>query len=1703
MEKPGELLQEYQTGAPVLSEDEKPKVGKGGITPSPTPSYRDLLRANPLSNTRMEDVTEEAKEAGFGLSRYDTDFYPDMDLEESRAIEQSGFSKIGTGLVKGGITAATTAVNTTLGTVFGLGSSLFELAADSNGNGRSFMDTMDAGVNNWLSNQLVKIQNWAEEALPNYRTAEERSERYQKEWWKHMGTANFIGDSILKNFGFTVGAMVGGMAWSKLIGGALSKQLANNIMKGAVAAAEGDSEVSALLREAAEAVKKGTAKEAQAALARAGEAVAKGSAIGIDADALVANIENAAKALTKYGAKLQLYGAAVGAMGEGTVEGIMAKNEFLEDYNRNWEQQYARDYENIKYDVLDSGNPDWVTMTLTETPEGIKKEKALTDAGLEEIYKRQQKVTADYQAAKDYAEEQGDRLSSTTFLLNLPILTASNAIQFGRLLSGGWKTSRNVAKGLTKGLHITGKGISANYEALGNVATRTILGSLKVGGSEAFEEMAQGTISSGAKEVASRNLATFNNDGYDEKAINSVRDWFSGMYAGGKEYLQDPKNWQEGAIGALTGLFGIPGRQWSGGVVGAYKEAKDKISTDRESARVLNETVNSKEFQDRWRGYIRHLKYDDDMEKALKKDSPYDWHTADDKQLANDVIMFADAGRLGDLEQIASYYGNISAAEAAGIKNAVETGKEGAEDFAWTKNLSPEQIVEKVKDKAKTITDTIEQYRTFYESMSSRAPAGSSPELLKEMVFTAMQIKAYEKRFLEMLGKTMNAIEPLIEIQKVFGENWQVLEKDEDIQKRANDLRRTYENIFSFMGMPVKIPKKMQDAMDETLDFLEGFATGDQDTVNMIKDMRKLSKSRSVFYQKLITLQEPGAEEEHKKQAASQEQINNKADQKAKEIETKELTDFNKVREDYLGKNANERIEFLKTLEEQEDKNPHIKEFMDAKRTVDGFASFMTTNPDAHVPARVLDLFVKEILRKAKGLDEVKTLPDNVFPTFEEYAQAAKNPFSTPSREGYERIKREFRDGMQKYLGIDNSTQTRNTLEKTPVVPDQSKDEKPTGQDAAQPASAAPAPVSPENPPAEPAPAEPVEPAQKPQNDNNEIVSIVDEFKFTPMAPVPTREEAVEDAFNAETQPEKPGADEEIDDKTPYYRTSVPEISTGEAAKARESNEGRANADLSDFLDYLQHQADIAQNNANEAEDEESKAAYIEERDKWLKDKEDYEKTWYALKDAGAFDYIATKLKVGDEIEFVILPESQFPYYGGRHQILLCTTDENGNRQILTPLLSSSKNGDYLNLRELREAIEKEYREHLDKNPEETFVFSKKSHVWAKRAGQIDYKFQDKENQLNDIGIQNIAGYSKDAPIVFINGMGNPIVVRGDKRILEKIPEELQVNLFGNQRPGSVYYLAPNGDDAFIPVRLYVEHFNRDTMTKIDNPLFNSIKSILSSIAEQTAKIDKNSDWEIENERLWKKKQSLLKLLCVDHAFFELGNYETIGPALKVVTWTKDEETGERVNKVDFRRPDQITAEWLIGRIADADFSFQIHTDEYGDVLENLEDYIDNNILTSNANKLRAKGVDFYIHPWNLEEQAFKPASSAQVQKESPQSEEHLPEANEENPETNPTGHDSIEWADDEGVDMSVVRKNNPAAKPDEDEKPSEPAKVQVKSWDDFDDDFRDALEQSGWKKEDHDGIDGWDTFVEKVRNGEESFDVYNAAIECAGALIS
>ena len=114
-------------------------------------------------------------------------------LANTRGELQPWYAQIGAGLAKGAILAGTTFLDGTVGLVLGAGQALAE--------GRA-----SALWDNPFSKAMQSINEWSEEALPNYYTDAERNEP----WYENIFTANSLGDKFIKNLGFTVGAIYGG-----------------------------------------------------------------------------------------------------------------------------------------------------------------------------------------------------------------------------------------------------------------------------------------------------------------------------------------------------------------------------------------------------------------------------------------------------------------------------------------------------------------------------------------------------------------------------------------------------------------------------------------------------------------------------------------------------------------------------------------------------------------------------------------------------------------------------------------------------------------------------------------------------------------------------------------------------------------------------------------------------------------------------------------------------------------------------------------------------------------------------------------------------------------------------------------------------------------------------------------------------------------------------------------------------------------------------------------------------------------------------------------------------------------------------------------------------------------------------------------------------------------------------------------------------
>jgi hypothetical protein len=130
----------------------------------------------------------------------------DTDLENIYGLQQSWYTKLGHSLAKAGVTAvgtfaqSMTDIPNTISAI--KNGSMSDLAGDPNG--------YEGGIDSWIKNM--------EDVLPNYMTREEKAHPYLAMIPFAPGSANFWGESIIKNLGFTAGAIAGAAVQDVAIG---------------------------------------------------------------------------------------------------------------------------------------------------------------------------------------------------------------------------------------------------------------------------------------------------------------------------------------------------------------------------------------------------------------------------------------------------------------------------------------------------------------------------------------------------------------------------------------------------------------------------------------------------------------------------------------------------------------------------------------------------------------------------------------------------------------------------------------------------------------------------------------------------------------------------------------------------------------------------------------------------------------------------------------------------------------------------------------------------------------------------------------------------------------------------------------------------------------------------------------------------------------------------------------------------------------------------------------------------------------------------------------------------------------------------------------------------------------------------------------------------------------------------------------------
>jgi hypothetical protein len=126
---------------------------------------------------------------------------PGTDTEEMAAQQQSSGAKWVNAIGKMAGTATSSFVSGTAGLVYGIGKAAYD-------------GKFSSLYNNEVTQSMDEMSKYLEDALPNYYTAKEKN----ADWWSpdNLFTANFWADKVLKNIGYSAGALAGGVAWSSL-----------------------------------------------------------------------------------------------------------------------------------------------------------------------------------------------------------------------------------------------------------------------------------------------------------------------------------------------------------------------------------------------------------------------------------------------------------------------------------------------------------------------------------------------------------------------------------------------------------------------------------------------------------------------------------------------------------------------------------------------------------------------------------------------------------------------------------------------------------------------------------------------------------------------------------------------------------------------------------------------------------------------------------------------------------------------------------------------------------------------------------------------------------------------------------------------------------------------------------------------------------------------------------------------------------------------------------------------------------------------------------------------------------------------------------------------------------------------------------------------------------------------------------------------
>lgn len=1271
-----------------------------GASTAPTSLYDARAHGEQMVATSLEGTATP-----WGESMFDESTATEAQFQELGDIRanQPWYAQIGAGLAKGAILAGTTFLDGTVGLIFGAGTAIGE------GRWSGLWD-------NDFSKAMQSVNEWSEQALPNYYTRAEQ----EQPWYENIFTANFLGDKFIKNLGFTVGAFYSG---------------------GVTAAGLKVTKLPQLI----------------GAIAKSSKAPA---------------IVNTA------------VGATISAVNEGRIEAL--------NNSKDWFELHKAQLDDSLRERLDAIQAEYEANAGKElVRSGVEGNKFVDPA----YVKYQNAIAREreaYNTALGKLNEDRLKMGNADLLMNIPILTASNIIQFGKLYANGFKTAR-------KATNIVGKAgeYTAGTTRLG-AATAITKGAL----SEGTEEMAQGAASRIAGNYYSTDVNNFYKSKTDPEAAQETLSWTKSFAEGINEAVNDGSVWEEFFIGSLTGALGMPrfrsvrnaqgGIQSpitiEGGAINEWRDYNEKIARENEIANYMNSRINSPEFKNYYQGLIRHNKYQNDMNRAAEEGDEFNFKNAEHAQLVSDIAMFDNAGRMEDLTTLINTAFDTSDENLASIvENTTTTLEDGSKVGPFVdKNGNPmyatpegkQEMIEKLQQNHDEMTSTINNYLKIKDELDIKTGQQLSDDQLEELTWMKSQIGNWSERATAMSGEVKSAIGSVLgNLDSFLRFNQQVRDFEgqshADITERylqADKNVRAIEGAINTLNMVIgQDDKVLAHTLATNPKFVDGLVKGinevdetvlsadeKEDITTKLNDIVKLGNASKTYNAKL---------KEYLENPQKQAEDHARADEQAVQQETKKKSDDLKVSLN-AAQNLQEFRGIIDTQDDIENKDRVLKELEDE-------GSEMAKN---YRETSQYNNEVRRVLNESDAEPQVKQdamkLFQGQFSNSENLEQLAnpnsiyinnENAFDEDSEGDVELSATRFQEAqyaLQNAMSqVDNDNRFKDRFSPEYKKPVEKREGTVRGDDRSSTGDS-----------------------------GTTTTPIVTSSEDLPTTELPvgniTAEMVNEENKKANERVETPQRPSR-DTLNQFYRPAIPELHI-EASK-----EG-------DFRPF-----DIV----------------VSEREKNV----DFSGIYGYLRDQGAFRYVNEgNLKAGDELGFMIDPDY--------NENTIFIVDKRNNQVVGSLDESDYSVSRYEGLKGLEEKIRGEYANRQNKTGK--FIATPVTKVSKVMVGRIPYG--NTERSLSEI--PNVS--STDRKPIF------GIVKNGVLTTNGKIDDSLIIKPVDmSQKEGRLYLLIPNGAGKYSPAAVRVKHFNNEEFNLNDSsvsstPVGEDIKNAITKLSTATSQDD-------------------------------------------------------------------------------------------------------------------------------------------------------------------------------------------------------------------------------------------------------------------------